>query len=503
MLTTTKKIIASDPRLKWILLGGLILQIVTSITAIGTSSADQHFQIIEFSMHQLGKPSGAGYTWEMQHFVRQTLQVYIFSGYHLLCNGVGITDPYMQLTILRVALGLGMFVVFNLLAIYYFRNQSRQLLFYVLLLMNFSWSLPYMRTLFSSEMVSSVFFFGTLLLYEARKDKWGTFLFPVLIGLLFSLAFYFRFQTMFAIVGFGVWLVFFAKRYRDITPIIIGFLIGVAINSWLDYEFYREWVFTPYAYFHANINEGRAAQFGTSSFMRYIWLILFVMPAPLFSIIFFIYGIKAFFKRYSNPVFLSVVIFIVAHCLVGHKEERFLFPVFNALPLIAGWAILDLQQVYDRSRKVIKSLLKGLLVFTIVLNVILLTAITLVPYSQTIQFSHLLKKRFEGVPVQLYCLGQTPFETPNGSPMMFYKLGAPNITLVKISGTDTLKYLNGREVYLSAAYNDIKKHKDEIRDAGFRPVMHSSDLLWKVNEFLDSKDKTTINEIWVLYKKGS
>lgn len=503
MLAATKEIIASDSRLKWILLGGLILQIVTGITAIGTSSADQHFQIIEFSMHQLGKPSGAGYTWEMQHFVRQTLQVYIFSGYHLLCNGIGITDPYAQLTILRVLLGMGMFVVFNLLAIYYFRNQSRQLLFYVLLLMNFSWSLPYMRTLFSSEMVSSVFFFGTLLLYDAKKDKYKGLLFSVLIGLLFCMAFYFRFQTMFAIAGFGIWLLFFEKRYRDIAPIVIGFLIGVAINSWLDYGFYKEWVFTPYAYFHVNINEGRAAQFGTSSFMRYIWLILFVMPAPLFSLILFVYSIKAFFTRYSNPVFLSVVIFVIAHCLVGHKEERFLFPVFNALPLIAGWAIIDLQRFRERSRKGVKYLLNGLLVFTVVLNIILLTAITLVPYSQTIQFSHLLKKRFDGVPVNLYCLGQTPFETPNGSPMMFYKLGAPNINLVKISGTDTLQYLNGPEVYLSAAYNDIKSHKDEIRNAGFRPVIHSSGLLWKINEFLDAKHKTTINEIWVLYKKGS
>jgi phosphatidylinositol glycan class B len=500
MLTTTKKLITNDARLKWVLLAGLIIQIATSITAIGTSSADQHFQIIEFSMHQLGKPSGAGYTWEMQHFVRQTLQVYIFSGYHLLCNGIGISDPYAQLTILRVLLGVSMFVVFNLLAMHYFRNQSRQLLFYVLLLMNFSWSLPYMRTLFSSEMVSSLFFFGTLLLYEAKKDKWKGFLFPFVVGLLFCLAFYFRFQIMFAIAGFGIWLVFFEKRYRHIAPMIVGFLVGVAINSWLDYQFYQEWVFTPYAYFHVNINEGRAAQFGTSSFMRYIYLILFVMPAPLFSIVLFYYGIKTFFKSYTNPVFLSVFLFIIAHCLVGHKEERFLFPIFNALPLIAGWGIIDLQRYYDQARKGIRYFLKSLLVFTIILNTILLIAITLVPYSQTIQFSHLLKKRFEGTPVNLYCLGQTPFETPNGSPMMFYKLGAPNITLTRVSGIDTLRQLNG-DVYLGATYNDIKTRKDEIRDAGFRPVMHSSDLLWKINEFLDSKHKTTINEIWVLYKK--
>ncbi len=36
---------------------------------------------------------------------------------------------------------------------------------------------------------------------------------------------------------------------------------------------------------------------------------------------------------------------------------------------------------------------------------------------------------------------------------------------------------------------------------GLQPVMHSSDLLWGVNELLHAKNVNTINEIWVLYKK--
>jgi hypothetical protein len=100
MLRSTWKIIQSDPQIKWLLFAGLMIQVLTSITAIGVSSADQHFQIVEFSMHQLGKPSGASYVWEFDHFVRPTLQVYLFSAYHMACNGIGITDPYQQLTIL-------------------------------------------------------------------------------------------------------------------------------------------------------------------------------------------------------------------------------------------------------------------------------------------------------------------------------------------------------------------------------------------------------------------
>ena len=500
MLHESRQAIQSDPRLKWVLLGGLIIQLATSITAIGTSSADQHFQIIVFSMHQLNEPSGAAYVWEMQHFVRPTLQVHIFSVYHLACNFIGLHDPYAQLTLLRILLGLGMFAVFNLLAIHYFKKERPQILFYVLLLVNFSWCLPYTRTLFSSEMVSSVFFFGTLLLYEKKKDAWKGFLFPVAIGFLFSLAFYFRFQMAAAMAGFAIWLLFFQKNYRAILPMLAGFIIGAALNTYLDFAFYKEWVVTPYAYFHVNINEGRASQFGTSSFMRYIGLILLVAPAPLFSIVFFYYSIKAFFSKYRNPVFLSVMLFIIAHCFVGHKEERFLFPIFNALPLVIGWGIADLQHFYTHTKKWVRHILKGLLVFTIVLNTLFVIIFSVVPYSQTIRFSYLLKNRFENEPVTLYCLGQTPFETPNGSPMMFYQSGAENITLAKVTNTDTLRHLPAG-AYVSATYNDIKEHKAELEKMGLQPVMHSSDLLWGVNELLHAKNVNTINEIWVLYKK--
>lgn len=479
----------------------MILQIITSVTAIGTSSADQHFQIIEFSLNQLGKPSGAPYVWEYDHFVRTTLQVYLFSGYHLLLNAIGITDPYTQLTILRIILGLVMFAVFNLLAFHYFRNASRKVLLFVLLLINFSWVLPYTRTLFSAEMMSSLFFFGTLLLYESKKDKWKTFWFPLLIGFLFSLAFYFRLQIASALLGFGIWLVFFEKRYNHLMPIALGFVAGVLVNLYLDYGYYKEWIFTPYAYYHVNINEGRASQFGTSSFWRYIGLIILVAPAPLFSIVLFYYGIKTFFKKYSNPIFLSTVLFIIIHSLIGHKEERFMFPIFNVMPLIYGWSIQSLHQFYEDTRQWVRAIIRILVWFTVMLNTILLLAITFVPYSQTIKFSEKLKNKFLNEPVNLYTLGQTPFQTPSRNPMVFYKNGAPEITLKRLSTLDSVIMYNNDIKYLATTFNEIKDKRTSIDSLGYKPIMYSSDLLWGVNEFLNKKKINTINEIWVLFKK--
>lgn len=473
---------------------------ITSITAIGTSSADQHFQIIEFSLNQLGQPSGAPYVWEYENFVRGTIQVYLFSGFHLALNAIGVTDPYLQLTILRILLGIGMFVVFNLLAIHYFRNAAQKIFLVVMVLMNFSWSLPYTRTLFCGEMMSSLFFFGTLLLYEKTKNKAGIW-YPILTGFLFSLAFYFRFQTAFFLLGFGIWLLFFEKRYRHILPIAIGFIIGVALNVVLDYGYYHEWVFTPYEYYTANITDGRASGFGTSSFMRYIGLIIFVAPAPLLSIVLFYYALKTLTKKINNPIFLSVSIFIFLHCLVGHKEERFMFPIFNAMPLIIGWSLPSLLQFFEATKPWIRKSLRFMMWFSIILNTLLLIAITSVPYSQTIRFSEKLKDKFHGQPVDLYTLGQTPFQTPSRNPMQFYKNGAPEINLKRLSTLDSVIMFNSNITYLATTYNEIKDKRSSIDSLGYKPVMYSSNLLWGVNEFLGRKKINTINEIWVLFKK--
>lgn len=501
MFNTIRQLLQTDKKLRLLLLGGLIIQLITCITAVGTSSADQHFQIIEFSLYQLGKPNGATAVWEITHFVRPTLQVYLFSGYHVASLALGLTDPYVQLTILRIVLGLSMFLVFNLIGLYYFKNSSRKILYAVVALINFSWALPYTRTLYCSEMVSSVVFFGTLALYNYRKDRSPRFGFLVLIGFLFSLAFYLRFQIGFALAGFGVALLFFEKRYRHLLPLALGFVAGMLINVYLDFRFYKEWVFTPFAYFFVNIVDERAKGFGTSSFLRYIGLILLVAPAIPASIMFFYYDLKVAIRKYRDPLYLAILFFIVAHCLVGHKEERFLFPIFNVLPVVTGWGLEDLKKYYTRARAWAKAGIRALIVTTVVINSLLLLFATFVPYSQTIRFSEKLKNRFHDRQITLYCLGQTPFETPGGSPMMFYKNGVPNIKLQRVISEDSIALIGGDHLYLATTYNRIKNRKGLFDSLGYKPAMHSSDLLWNLNAFLQSKKLTTINEIWVLYER--
>jgi GPI mannosyltransferase 3 len=85
--------------------------------------------------------------------------------------------------------------------------------------------------------------------------------------------------------------------------------------------------------------------------------------------------------------------------------------------------------------------------------------------------------------------------------MVFYKNGAPEITLNRLSTLDSVIMYDRNIEYLATTFNEIKDKRASIDSLGYKPVMYSSKLLWSVNELLNKRKVNTINEIWVLFKK--
>ena len=221
-------------------------------------------------------------------------------------------------------------------------------------------------------MLSSLFFFGAACWYDYKREKKPGIGFLLLIGFLFSLAFYFRFQTGFFLAGFGIWMLLKQKNIHHYIYLSIGFIAGVLLNTCLDYGFYGQWVITPYEYFYTNIIDERATSFGTSSFLRYLGLLIAVVSVPPLSVFLFFYAVKSFIKKYNHLIFLTVMLFIIGHSLVGHKEERFMFPVLCIIPIMIGWGLPGLIELYSNSKKAIRFILKFLFIFSIGLNFLLL-----------------------------------------------------------------------------------------------------------------------------------
>src|SRR6185503_4912167 len=230
--------------------------------------------------------------------------------------------------------------------------------------------------------------------------------------------------------------------------------------------------------------EGKSSEFGTSSFLRYIGLLIAVITAPPFSLILFYYGLKTYFKKYNHPFFLPVLLFIVGHCLIAHKEERFLYPVFSALPVIVGFGLPELIHFYKTCQRWIASFMKVLLIMTIILNSVVLILFSFIPYSQTIYFSKVLKNKFAGEPTTVYCLYRTPFETMSGVPIIFYRKGAKNLELKTIPQMDSIRNLT--PAYFATTYNESKQRRSLLDSLGYKPILYSSRLIWNINTYLDS-----------------
>ncbi|MBC7866990.1 MAG: hypothetical protein H7X88_05595, partial [Gloeobacteraceae cyanobacterium ES-bin-316] len=151
--------IKASKKLQIILFSGLLVQLIFSVVSVGFFHPDQHFQIIEFSSYQLREANAATSVWELENNIRPTLQVYCFSLFRSACQVLSIYNPFYQLTLLRVLLGVIFLAVFNLIAFYFCEKKSDRTLTITLLLLNFSWFLPYSRTLFSSEIVAALALF--------------------------------------------------------------------------------------------------------------------------------------------------------------------------------------------------------------------------------------------------------------------------------------------------------------------------------------------------------
>jgi phosphatidylinositol glycan class B len=156
----------------------------------------------------------------------------------------------------------------------------------------------------------------------------------LLAGICFGLAFEFRFQIAFAVAGVVFWvaLVGSESRRRGIINagvILAGVVPPIIAGALIDYWGYGEWCLVPWNYFDLNILQHRANSFGTSPVWWYFFLMIYAdmgFLAPV-ALLWTVAMVVAWVRRPRHIVTWATLPFFLAHCLVGHKEIRFLFPM--------------------------------------------------------------------------------------------------------------------------------------------------------------------------------
>lgn len=326
---------------KRIFLLALIAHLICVWFSVGFHHPDEHFQLVEFANYKCGRTPLDKLPWEFPSRMRpglQPLMAYlILRPYYAL----GFTDPYHFSTLLRLlSAAMALYTAWQFHKIIKPQIQS---LFYQnvhLVLSLLGWGLVYLHVRFSSENWSAIAFtWGLMFLWQQKKSSYWWF------GIFAGLSFVFRFQAIFMIAGAGLWMLFIDRtKTKHLAELILGFLVLFAIGLLCERWLYDEWTFSSWNYVFQNVVENKAAQFGTEPWYWYFEQIFVQGLAPYSIVMLLSIPVMLLYKP-KHILTWVMLLFLLGHIVVAHKEFRFLYPLAFFFPY---WGVTTMQWIDDR-----------------------------------------------------------------------------------------------------------------------------------------------------------
>jgi GPI mannosyltransferase 3 len=424
--------------------GVIVVHLVAAWCNAGFLNPDEHYQILEFAQYKLGRQSAAALAWEFGEQMRPATQPLIAAGTMGLLQALGIVSPFLTATSLRVlSTLLGLWVSLEL-CLRCLPAIDRKWLKAVALVGSFLiWITPTVHGRFSSENWGGALLVGGLCLMLDAAQAWPTrrrnaIILAIGTGLVWSAAFYCRFQIGVAIAGGGLWLLMVRRAPATLLAVIAAaFVAGSGLNEIADHWLYGHWTCAPCNYFMVNLIQGKAATFGVSPW----WMVAVYMAGiliPPYSLgVLAVLTIGFWYARHHVLVWVAVP-FVVLHAVVAHKEPRFLIPLLYVVgPLLA--ACLDalpprlsaplftwLSTPWGRVNMALWSGVNGLL----------LCAVILVPVSDSYRVERWLWEQGLGGPMTVYTVGEAPYHLTGNTTSSFYR--SKNVALVPIESAQPL-----------------------------------------------------------------
>ncbi len=450
-----------------ILFIGLIFFIITASTSIGYHHSDEHWQLLEFANFKLGRSPQYDLASEYGKEMRSAFQPSVAFLTIRFLEGIGIKNPFDVAFVLRIlscVLGWFAFTAIVIKSKKLGINEEYQKLLAAISM--FLWFIPYTSCRFSNENYSGIFFcFAIIIVGINSSTHWKYFL---LAGVLIGISYLCRFQILFAAIGLLAWMAFI-KKLPMVTIIIFlsGFFIVFVIGLFIDQWFYGHFTFTAYNYFYANIIKGVASSFGVSPWWYYFNMVFESAAAPISIVILAGYFYSLCYFR-LHAFHWAVFFFVLGHCLVGHKELRFLFPMIYLLPFILvlgfGKATKNGKNYIQKSR-----LIKLFFGLVLIENGLLLLVIALLkPAEETTSFNQFIYTLASKQPVTIFYIDKDPYQfgdqrqyfycpknlslqrIENDSTIMRYKPAANSLLLVydeKFYASENVKAYIGKPVF--------------------------------------------------------
>ena len=476
----------------------LVIHLLTAWFSIGFQYQDEQSQIMDFAGYKMGMVPLDRLSWEYKEQIRQGIQPFIVVCLYRSLQYFHIANPFLCTLILRVfSTIVGWLSVLFLTKELCYKIESEYWRRFLVLLSCFMWPIAFVQSHFSCESISgSTFFLGVAaILYFIRSRESGP---PrqhllVVAGLLIGFAFIIRIQTVFMVLGLGMWCIIIGRfRFKNMIIMALPGFMVIGLGAVLDHWLYQEWVFTIYKYFDVNLIQGKANSFGTSPFYFYFYL-YYIALIPVISVFMLGCIVYSWFRHPRHLFTWICVPFFIGHSLIAHKEVRFLWPMMDAIPymLILPFINIDYEKIKNQFTRWSLGILWGL-------NIILLIFFTIKPgYNAFGLYEYLYKYMDHNGKTLIISNVKNPYDM-DGATISFQRHDsakydmAPDIKAIRLKAN------------VSEPKNILIAINNNAQADSFEKLYPNAPLLYKswpawVNYF-KVHNTEAVNQVWYLYK---
>lgn len=394
---------------------GLFFHLLAIIFSVGFYTHDEQREVLQVVGHALGFYDDSYLSIQYHGMIRSWLHplMYIWPGkmWAIFLK----PNPFHLAVLFRfISAAIGVASLWALYKCFEERFKEEIYQSWYFLFAGLLWFLPFLHVRTANEnLCTSFFIFGLYYLVKdasvsgLKKSVWA--------GLLFGASFMLRFQMCVMIASSVLWFLIFRKySWKKYFVLTFSFFVFVGIATAIDSYYYGKLTFTPYNYFYLNIIQKYAASFGVTPWYDY-FVQSFRYGAPPLSL-FFIGVFLLLWIRFAGSLLTWITLpFFIVHCLIGHKEFRFIFPIIFFLPAILPYIIQELRI----------NVKKSWIILFQVINVPLLIWFSMTPASNLMKYYEHLYYKSEPV-TKVYVSGEfedfTKFYLKNDIKYVFFKM---------------------------------------------------------------------------------
>jgi len=315
------------------MLFAILARLWVAISGVDTIYPDEHFQIIEPANWVI---FGYGWkSWEWFHGVRSWVVPGLYMPLLAFAKLWGYRGGPWVIWLCRIWT-----VIWTAVAMWQFhlllKERGLQLFSRVVVFAIFCFSAAMMvwsaATFSESWALIFLWAFMPRVFKELEKENWNG---AVTAGVLVGLIYLARIQML--AWGAGFMLMYFATKEsrKLLVAFCVGFGIPVLFQGVLDWITWGRPFHSTYMNIKKNIFEGIAAMNGVSPWYNYLPLVarnlgLLLCGTMIATFMAAVITRSLKWQRCDVQIGLGTLVFFVAHSMIGHKETRFLLPVYPA-----------------------------------------------------------------------------------------------------------------------------------------------------------------------------